>query len=256
MSCRKKARQPEEEGEVAELPLVCQVASFKGASSGLRPHILIPAISNGEVGSTREQNQGANESLTRRVSAMTMSDGAVSVHDVHIPPPSGCSSSSGFTSPSFFSPEPTSTNEMLTVFQSAPLVEDAVDDADHEPFNGSLLHHMSSAEGEAVQNFHAVSDRVRGYMALIAYQQRSLSDPAPRSTSAQSSRLRIQETTATEPMGAHAGFPGFEGFIDGELVPGHAPSGHMQERYTERDSMRRDNFNALPMGHTHRLVLE
>ena len=87
---------------------------------------------------------------------------------------SASSSSSGFTSPSFFSPEPTSTNELLTVFQSAPLVEDAVDDADHEPFNGPLLHHMSSSEGEAVQNFHAVSDRVRGYMALIAYQQRSL----------------------------------------------------------------------------------
>jgi hypothetical protein len=32
------------------------------------------------------------------------------------------SSSSRFTSPSFFSPEPTSTNELLTVFQSAPLV--------------------------------------------------------------------------------------------------------------------------------------
>ena len=100
---------------------------------------------------------------------------------------------------------------------------------------------MSSAEGEAVQNFHAVSDRVRGYMAPIAYQQRSFSDPAPRSTSAQSSRLRIQETMATEPIG-------FDGFIDGELVP--------EERHTERDSMRHDNFNALPMGHTNRLVLE
>ena len=35
---------------------------------------------------------------------------------------SASSSSSGFTSPSFFSLEPTSTNELLTVFQSAPLV--------------------------------------------------------------------------------------------------------------------------------------
>ena len=125
MSCRKKARQPEEEGEVAELPLVCQVASFKGASSGLRPHILIPAISNGEVGSTREQNQGANESLTRRASAMTMSDGAVSVHDVHIPPPLG---DYDLLSSSHIHVHPPAGDDV----QQTANEEDAVDDAGHD----------------------------------------------------------------------------------------------------------------------------
>ena len=206
----------EEESEVAELPVARPVASFKGASSGLRPRFLLPAISNGEVGTTREQSQDTNESLTSRASAMTMSDGAVRVHDVQIHPPSGdyllSSSHIDVHAPAGDDAQQT-TNE-----------EDAVEYAGHDSFNGPLLHHMSSAEGEAVQNLHAVSDRARGYVAPMSYQQRSVSDPAPRSTSAPSSRLRIQETMATKPMGAHAGFPGFEGFIDVELVPGHAPS--------------------------------
>ena len=115
----------EEKGEVTELPVARPVASFKGASSGLRPRFLVPAISNGEVGSTREQNQGANESLTRRASAMTMSDGAVSVHDVHIPPPLG---DYDLLSSSHIHVHPPAGDDV----QQTANEEDAVDDAGHD----------------------------------------------------------------------------------------------------------------------------